>query len=136
MTLAELMADPAWAAKTNAQVVIELNTTETVPLGGVNVPSASIAALLPMDAVTRWRLHAVPDVVSAWEVFRAVLASAGTIRGDRVVEQATALKGLAVIDQATHDAVVALTFQWRTVAQGLGITGPISEFLVSEAREG
>ena len=136
MTLSELMADPVWAAKTNAAVCEDLHASETVPAASVHVPASSIAALLPIVAVTKWRTHANADAVSAWEVFRTLLSAGGTVRGDRVVEQATALLALAVITQATHDAVVLLTAQTRTVAQGLGVSGPISEFLVSEAREG
>lgn len=139
MTLAELMADPVWAAKTDAQVVSDLLSTVTIPVSEVHVSAHTLEAMVPIAEMTAWRKVddvTASDLKTAYERFTAIVNSGGTVRGDRVIEQATALRSASIISQVTRDAVVALTVRTRTKADELGIIGAISEYLVAEARNG
>jgi hypothetical protein len=112
--IAELRDDPegrGYAEMTDEEVAADMALRIWQrPPATVDVTAGSVAACLPLAEFTAWRTSAIPDVVTSWAIFSAILSSNGTIRGDRLLEQAAAFGpvGLQIFSADSVAAVAAL----------------------------
>lgn len=126
VALTELRDDPesrGYATMSDQEAAEDMGLKIWVkPLHTFDVAAASIAARVPIIEQANWRNSASPLVQTTWEVFMSFISSGGTIRADKMYEQAVALgpDGANIFSQATIDEVVSI-FPKYTRAEILGL---------------
>ena len=136
--IAELREDPekrGYAEMTDEEVAADMALRIwQQPPATVDVTAGSVAACLPLAEFTAWRTSAIPDVVTSWAIYAAILSSNGTIRGDRLMEQAVAFgpAGLQIFS-ANSVAAVAALIPMQTRVELLGLPGMTNQ-RVADAR--
>lgn len=121
-TLKEVVSLPEYPESSPQEIYDDLFLPTDVPTSSVDVVAVTIMAEMAVSELTAWRTHPDPDVVSSWEAFRLLASGNSTIRGDRLIEQASILLGLGVIAQETFDAVDGLIITTRPKWQAEGLS--------------
>lgn len=122
--IAELRDDPeslGYAGMTDEEVAADMALAIwPQDASHVDVRAGSVAARLTLAEMTAWRTSAIPDVATSWAIFAAILASDGSIRGDRLLEQAAAFGpgglGLFSADSvASVAALIPVVSRWQVL---------------------